>query len=306
MLLNFKEWFIAEMARGDIRRDQVEMDQDDINYLYQFPPSKWTRRLKERYNDHLNAALDEDGNIKRDIPGDIKQSVTPVVRKLRAMDFDLRNINPGSGYLAGMKLMSSYNAQHLLRGVRGQSQGWLKWSQEQSGGEPGPKGITLVPGYKLWRPNHMVPGTTGRPRDVNDPTQTFITDTMMRHLKAEAEEVVRQHLDQLRIDKDARHEFMMSNQDVIVRTIIDHLIKSTREEGFGDSEWRQEVAHKRMNVLKQRAWDYASRRQRARAKSMGLSPEQLANLIKSGKAGDILRGRGRPKKVAEPAEPAVA
>lgn len=56
-----KDLNLLEMAvKGDIVKTPILFDQDDINFLYQFPPRFWQEALYQRYNDHVLGA--KEGN----------------------------------------------------------------------------------------------------------------------------------------------------------------------------------------------------------------------------------------------------
>lgn len=52
-----KKRILKEMAEGDYSKRPIKFDQDDWNYLSQFPTNKWKQALHDRYNTHLITAL---------------------------------------------------------------------------------------------------------------------------------------------------------------------------------------------------------------------------------------------------------
>lgn len=135
IMISFKEWFdkelLLEMAMGDVFRKRVPMDQNDADYLHQFPSHVWIKALRYRYNDLLDAAMDKNGEPKPEFANN--RDVKILYEKLgpKGLDFDLRNLNPGSGRLAGFKLMSQHNANAILYGTNNKP-GWILWSMRQN------------------------------------------------------------------------------------------------------------------------------------------------------------------------------
>lgn len=53
-----KRKIFNEMAiMGDVIRQPIRLDKDDIEFLYQFPPEIWVQAIRKRYNDDLGEAL---------------------------------------------------------------------------------------------------------------------------------------------------------------------------------------------------------------------------------------------------------
>lgn len=52
-----RKQLLKEMAEGDLSKIPIKMDQDDLEYLHQFPAREWKQALYDRYNTHLITAL---------------------------------------------------------------------------------------------------------------------------------------------------------------------------------------------------------------------------------------------------------
>src|SRR6185295_11114943 len=116
-MLMILEYFLDE-AR--IIKSALEMDQDDIAYLHQFPHRFWAQAMKYRYNLGLLNALDASGNVKpgwqdlRDITFKkpnltfkrINTGVSKLIAKLKSLGYDLRDPDEVSQTLVDKKLMS--------------------------------------------------------------------------------------------------------------------------------------------------------------------------------------------------------
>lgn len=48
-----------KVVKDEVRRTPIFMDQDDINYLYQFPPMFWKQALMKRYGELLQSAYEQ-------------------------------------------------------------------------------------------------------------------------------------------------------------------------------------------------------------------------------------------------------
>jgi hypothetical protein len=88
--LNFiKRKIFNEMAiMGDVIRQPIRLDKDDIEFLYQFPPELWVQAIKKRYHDDLAEALDARGKARLSDKNKIKELA---IKSIRSRNFKQLN-----------------------------------------------------------------------------------------------------------------------------------------------------------------------------------------------------------------------
>lgn len=326
--MKFKEWmnledniliewelFLQEMAVGDVLRKPVIMDQDDANYMNQFlnDPRNWKSKLKERYNEKLNASLDSNQNV---IKG-TDSSTSKLIRKLKSpkgYDFDMRNLHPGSEALAGFKLMRLNNANDLLYGQHG-TLGWIEYSEMKTGGKR-PKsasGGRLTFGGRLkadkspsqtktlpiidsnfyfvpmpqpedelygrshkWNPNWLSRQSFGDPE--YDPKHKFVSSTMKQQVKHDVLIGVDKALyglsDPNHTDHYA-HKHMLSKKDKLIDLIVDYIFKNTKTNDWQDPKWRENIAIRITKSEAQKDWGGGTRKHAEKTRSLGLDPTKI-------------------------------
>jgi len=261
------------MALAQVSKAQVPMDNEDLEFLQQFPKKTiiWQQALKWRYNDLLKMALDELGFIKsgfkdkqlvvvkyhgKPIEIEAKTGIKNLVRKLKNLDFDLRN-DPRSPNLIGMDLMKPHNAIHVLKGAN-KRKGWLD--------------VGLEPGFTYWRPNHNKFGSIGH-TDL-DPEGIKTREKMMKQLAIESEDFVLQALNNLKLRNHINYSNMYSKRNDLQSKALSLLVANTNHPSFNDKAWRKRMVFRLVNIESQRDWGHGTRRQIA--------------------AG-VMRKKGRPK-----------
>jgi hypothetical protein len=139
-----------------ISRDAIPMDQDDINYLNQFPKHFWINAIKQRYNDLLLQAINGgitdpvSVTVRTATPGissggtqtfNVNARMDKVLKKLKNLGYDLSDPHPETQTLSNMKLMNREQARTLIKN-------WLNYSQQQ-----GSRG--LMPGFARFTPTKL-------------------------------------------------------------------------------------------------------------------------------------------------------
>lgn len=84
---------LVEMAmKGQIAKTPIRIDNDDLEFLYQFPPKFWPRALHARYHDDLHQALE----LRQEVRAKRRENIREAVRKaLVTQDFSvLRGVLP--------------------------------------------------------------------------------------------------------------------------------------------------------------------------------------------------------------------
>jgi hypothetical protein len=305
------------MAVGDVLRKQVPMDQDDANYMNQFlhDVASWAPRLKERYNEKLEAALDSNQNIKKGTD----KSTAKLIRKLKnpaGLDFDIRNIESGTGNLAGFKLMQINNARDILQGSHKTSGktahgkiGWIEYSVKQTGSETPQnrfggrkpkeadsnfvrKQIVAPPGFHfvampqpgdemygqvfMWTPNWQLRQSFGDPE--YDPKRKFISDTMRKQVEQDVLIGVDKALYSLSNPDHAEHysyKHMLSRKDELINLIVDYIFKTTKTNDWQDPKWRKDIAIRITKTEARKDWGGGTYANAAKTRRLGLDPTQI-------------------------------
>jgi hypothetical protein len=73
---------------GDVIRQPIRLDKDDIEFLYQFPPELWVQAIKKRYHDDLAEALDARGKARLSDKNKIKELA---IKSIRSRNFKQLN-----------------------------------------------------------------------------------------------------------------------------------------------------------------------------------------------------------------------
>jgi len=78
----FKQKVFSEMAiDGDIIRNPIRLDKDDIEFLYQFPPQLWIQAIKARYHDDLAEALKQREQVRQSDREEIKKLADTAIKE---------------------------------------------------------------------------------------------------------------------------------------------------------------------------------------------------------------------------------
>src|SRR5687767_14775893 len=105
----------------NVVKNSWSFDQDDIDYLEQFPPSVWTQALYKRYNQFLIHAIDSSGNLKSDWSDtqnvvisktgkgsrtfdNIDTKVSHLVQKMKDLGYNLQDFDTATKTSVGLKL----------------------------------------------------------------------------------------------------------------------------------------------------------------------------------------------------------
>lgn len=76
-----KQKVFSEMAiEGDIVRNPIRLDKDDIEFLYQFPPILWIQAIKARYHDDLAEALEQREKVRHSDRKEIEKLANEAIR----------------------------------------------------------------------------------------------------------------------------------------------------------------------------------------------------------------------------------
>jgi len=168
-----------------MRRDAIEFDEGDVNYLQQFPQRMWRTALAKRYSDFLLAALDRKGKLKRnwnDIQDvtisaaggpvtfkDINTGISDLVQKLKYLKFDLSDPDHDTKTLARFKLMRLPTASvHLSKWIKQANGNIDKTFTAYRNGRPveiKSSNADLPPGYQGYTPNKSETGENS----IDDP-----------------------------------------------------------------------------------------------------------------------------------------
>ena len=84
-----KRKIFNEMAiMGDVIRQPIRLDKDDIEFLHQFPPELWVQAIRKRYHDDLAEALDARGKARLSDKNKIKELA---IKSIRSRNFKQLN-----------------------------------------------------------------------------------------------------------------------------------------------------------------------------------------------------------------------
>ena len=87
-----KRKIFNEMAiMGDVIRQPIRLDKDDIEFLHQFPPELWVQAIRKRYHDDLAEALDARGKARLSDKNKIKELA---IKSIRSRNFKQLNDYP--------------------------------------------------------------------------------------------------------------------------------------------------------------------------------------------------------------------
>lgn len=195
-MLTFKEFCL--ISEAITTNDSLEMDQDDINYLNQFPKEYWVDALQFRYNKLLINSLDKDGNLKpgiknvqlvtiggrggggRGLVGSkgvplqnfrVKTGILKLVKKLKAKGYDLSNHDEFTGTANSFNFMNFEQARKHLNA----------W-KAHSGGEE------LVAGFSRYAP-------TKHEKKINSLDDKTQEEEIWKQIKASVKEQVESIVD---------------------------------------------------------------------------------------------------------------
>ena len=78
----FKQKIFSEMAiEGDIVRNPIRLDKDDIEFLYQFPPQLWIQAIRARYHDDLAEALEQREQVRKSDREEIEKLANKAIKE---------------------------------------------------------------------------------------------------------------------------------------------------------------------------------------------------------------------------------
>ena len=84
-----KRKIFNEMAiMGDVIRQPIRLDKDDIEFLHQFPPELWVQAIRKRYHDDLAEALDARSKARLSDKNKIKELA---IKSIRSRNFKQLN-----------------------------------------------------------------------------------------------------------------------------------------------------------------------------------------------------------------------
>lgn len=273
-MYTFSQFLEAVMGRS-----AIPMDQDDVDYLNQFPKNFWPDAIKQRYNDLLLQAIargtSDPVNVKvrtarKTGEGGIKQlqinaRMDKVLSKLKNLGFDLSDPHPETQTLSNMKLMNRDQAQVLIKN-------WLNYSTQA--GQEG-----LVPGYARFTPTRLERGV----QSYDDPYDSEAKSkwaTISADVMDMANNLMRTYLKRMSRPEDPYYInsfYWRERPDEIMQGLIKRIKDNLANPEIMDRKVRYKIMSNHMHSLSQTG--HVSRRMLERAKKEGVD---IPKLIKKG------------------------
>lgn len=275
-MYTFSQFLEAVMGRS-----AIPMDQDDVNYLNQFPKNFWPDAIKQRYNDLLLQAIargtSDPVNVKvrtarkgQTGEGGIKQlqinaRMDKVLSKLKNLGFDLSDPHPETQTLSNMKLMNREQARTLIKN-------WLNYSAQA--GQEG-----LVPGYARFTPTKLERGVQSYDDPYDDESRSRWAQ-ISKDVIETAKRLTGLFINKLSRPNDSSHinyYYWRERQDEITKELIQRIKDNLADPDIMNPKKRYYLMNGQISLFNQTG--HVSRRTLARAKKEKVD---IPSLIKQG------------------------
>lgn len=287
--LNFKQW-LNEMAM--VSRQKITLDQDDINYLKQFPIGPdWTRALKLRYNDLIYQSTIQ-GDLRSDwtdqqnitLSGNrgnkktytVNTGMSQLINKLKNYNFDLTGTNstnkeslfysPMQSTLAGKlikNLISTIPSEEIERYKKAERSGQQNYKVLNQMLNPRPDVVEFSPNYLKSKRNDSEPGMENSESLRNE----FVNK------RKEISDIINISISHLNGMKQPNALYWLQNSDKLFDGLYEYIWMNWKDENFRDITKLPKIVHLKIRGYLQQG--VISRRNYEGLKKIGLNTYDL-------------------------------